>query len=63
MHLATPALLVDELQLRHALHRIGTAPGTFDVSCAILAFRSGTAQVDAPRVAAAQVSVSQVIVQ
>lgn len=63
MHLATPALLVDELQLRHALHRIGTAPGTFDVSCAILAFRSGTAQVDAPRVAAAQVSVPQVIVQ
>jgi type II secretory pathway component PulM len=42
IHLATPALLVDELQVQPALHRISTAPGTFDISCAIFAFRSGT---------------------
>jgi hypothetical protein len=40
IHVATPSLLVDELALQPALHRIGTAPGTFDVTCAILAFRS-----------------------
>jgi general secretion pathway protein M len=35
-----PALLIDELQVQPALHRIGTAPGTFDVSCALFAFRA-----------------------
>jgi hypothetical protein len=45
VHLATPALLVDELQVQPALHRISTAPGTFDVTCAIFAFRSGTSGV------------------
>jgi general secretion pathway protein M len=40
LHLATPALLVDDLQVRPALHRISTAPGSFDVTCAIFAFRS-----------------------
>ena len=37
---ATPALLVDELQVEPALHRISTAPGTFDITCAIFGFRS-----------------------
>jgi general secretion pathway protein M len=45
MHVATPALLVDELQLTPALHRISTAPGSFDVACAIYAFRSASALV------------------
>ncbi len=31
IELARPALLVDELQVQPALHRITTAPGTFDV--------------------------------
>jgi general secretion pathway protein M len=42
MHVATPSLLVDELQLTPALHRISTAPGSFDVACAIYAFRSAS---------------------
>jgi general secretion pathway protein M len=42
IQVATPALLIDELQLQPALHRISTAPGTFDISCAIFAFRAGT---------------------
>jgi general secretion pathway protein M len=42
MHVATPALLVDELQLTPALHRISSAPGTFDVACAIFAFRAAS---------------------
>lgn len=45
IQLATPALLVDELNVQPALHRISTAPGTFDVSCAIFAFRSGATRV------------------
>lgn len=57
LHLATPSLLVDELQLRATLHRINTPAGTFDVSCAILAFRSGRTQADAPRATALQVVV------
>jgi general secretion pathway protein M len=40
LHLATPALLVDDLQVRPALHRISTVPGSFDVTCAIFAFRT-----------------------
>jgi general secretion pathway protein M len=42
LQLATPMLLVDELQVQPALHRISTAPGTFDVSCSVFAFRSGS---------------------
>ena len=42
MHVATPSLLVDELQVTPALHRISTAPGSFDVACAIFAFRSAS---------------------
>jgi hypothetical protein len=42
MHVATPSLLVDELQLTPALHRISTAPGSFDVACAIFAFRAAS---------------------
>src|ERR1700712_473134 len=42
MHVATPLLLVDELQVQPALHRISTAPGTYDVTCSVFAFRSGT---------------------
>jgi hypothetical protein len=45
IRLAAPALLVDELHVQPALHRISTAPGTFDVSCAVFAFRSGSARV------------------
>jgi general secretion pathway protein M len=37
---ASPALLVDELQVEPALHRISTAPGTFDITCSIFGFRS-----------------------
>jgi general secretion pathway protein M len=40
MNVASPSLLVDELQLTPALHRISTAPGSFDVACALYAFRS-----------------------
>jgi Type II secretion system (T2SS), protein M subtype b len=42
MHVATPALLVDELQVQPALHRISTAPGTFDITCSVFAFRSNS---------------------
>jgi len=59
MHVATPALLVDELQVQPALHRISTAPGTFDVSCEIFAFRSGMPQLSAPRGAGPQVAALQ----
>jgi general secretion pathway protein M len=44
---ATPALLVDELQVEPALHRISTAPGTFDVTCAIFGFRSDRTRTSA----------------
>ena len=47
IHVATPALLVDELQVQPALHRISTAPGTFDVTCTIFGFRSGATRVSA----------------
>lgn len=40
IELASPALLVDELQVEPALHRISTAPGTFDITCSIFAFRA-----------------------
>ena len=45
MHVATPVLLVDELQIQPALHRISTAPGTYDVSSSVFAFRSATVGV------------------
>jgi Type II secretion system (T2SS), protein M subtype b len=44
---ATPALLVDELQVEPALHRISTAPGTFDITCSIFGFRSERARTTA----------------
>ncbi len=44
MQLATPMLLVDELQIQPALHRISTAPGTYDISCSVFAFRPGSAK-------------------
>lgn len=47
IQLASPALVVNELQVQPALHRINTAPGTFDVSCTVFAFRLGTAVVAA----------------
>jgi hypothetical protein len=47
MHIATPVLLVDELQVQPALHRISTAPGTYDITCSVFAFRSGTIGVAA----------------
>jgi hypothetical protein len=40
VQVASPALLMDELQVQPALHRISTAPGTFDISCSVFAFRS-----------------------
>src|SRR4029077_21163984 len=39
-----PALLIDELPVQPALHRISTAPGTFDVTCAIFGFRAESAK-------------------
>lgn len=44
---ATPALMVDELLIQPALHRISSAPGTFDVSCAIFGFRPAATRVSA----------------
>ena len=41
LHVATPALLVDDLQVQLGLHRIGTVSGSFDVSCMVSGFRSG----------------------
>jgi hypothetical protein len=41
MHVATPMLLVDEVQVQPALHRMSTAPGSYDVTCSVFAFRSG----------------------
>jgi hypothetical protein len=41
---ARPALLIDELSVQPALHRISTAPGTFDVTCAIFGFRAEPAK-------------------
>src|SRR6478609_11758726 len=32
---ARPSLLIDELSVQPALHRISTAPGTFDVACSV----------------------------
>ena len=42
---AMPRLLVDDLQLQPALHRIGTAPGSFDAAFVIFAFRRGATPV------------------
>jgi hypothetical protein len=47
VELAAPALLVDDLQVQPALHRISTAPGSFDIGCTIFAFRAGAARVSA----------------
>ena len=41
---ARPALLIDELSVQPALHRISTAPGTFDVTCATFGFRAEPAK-------------------
>lgn len=40
LHTAAPALLVDDLQIQPALHRISTAPGMFDITCVIFAHRA-----------------------
>ena len=40
---ARPSLLIDELSVQPALHRISTAPGTFDVACSVFGFRSAGA--------------------
>ena len=45
LHVATPILLVDEIQVQPALHRISTAPGTYDVTCSVFAFRAATTEV------------------
>ncbi len=47
IEVARPVLLIDELQVQPALHRISTAPGTFDVSCAIFGFRAQPAKTAA----------------
>jgi general secretion pathway protein M len=44
LHVGTPALLVDDLQIKPALHRISTAPGSFDVTCSVFAFRSAASR-------------------
>ena len=49
IQLARPALLMDEMQLQPALHRISTAPGTFDVSCSLFAFRAEPAKAAVQR--------------
>ena len=54
IELARPALLMDEIQVQPALHRISTAPGSFDVSCAIFAFRAEPAKAATLTKAAAQ---------
>ena len=40
LDLATPILLIDEVQIAPARHRIGVKTGALDVSCTIVAFRS-----------------------
>lgn len=45
LHVATPVLLVDELQVQPALHRMSTAPGTYDITCSVFAFRAATTEV------------------
>ena len=40
LEIARPALLIDELSVQPALHRISTAPDTFDVSCVIFGIRA-----------------------
>ena len=47
IQLAAPTLLVDELNVQPALHRISTAPGTFDISCGVFAFHMGATRVAA----------------
>jgi len=47
MELATPSLLVDDLQVKPALHRVTTAPGSFDIQCSVFAFRSVASQAAA----------------
>ena len=47
VQLASPTLMVDGLQVQPALHRIGTVPGGFDVSCTLYALRSAEARVTA----------------
>ena len=42
---SSPVLMMDELQVRPALHRIGITPGTFDVECTVFAFRPGMSKV------------------
>ena len=42
---ATPAMFVDELQIQPALHKIGTAPNSFDLTCTVLGFRPVDAKV------------------
>ena len=39
IQMSAPVMFVYELQIQAALHKIGTAPGSFDVSCVVLAFR------------------------
>jgi len=44
---AAPVMFVEELQIQPALHKISTAPGSFDVSCVLLAFRPADTTVAA----------------
>ncbi len=41
MHVATPVLLLDELQVQSVRHLIPPEQITFDVSCSVFGFRSG----------------------
>jgi hypothetical protein len=41
MHVATPVLLLDELQVQSVRHLIRPEQITFDVSCSVFGFRSG----------------------
>jgi hypothetical protein len=47
MHVATPVLLMDELQVQSVRHLIAPEQITFDVSCSVFGFRSGIIRTSA----------------
>lgn len=47
MYIATPVLLLDELQVQSVRHLIGPDQSTFDVSCSVFGFRSAALQASA----------------
>jgi hypothetical protein len=47
MQVATPVMLLDELQVQSVRHLIGPEQVTFDVSCSVFGFRSEVIQTSA----------------